>query len=167
MFRKLMMTSVLAGAAFLAAGRAYGQTPVLLPGLGLSDEEINLLRKDIRSHKKQIVAANLNLTETEALKFWPIYDQYTAEMTRIADKKVALIKDYAANYNTMTDEQADTYIQGRAAVEESAMQLRLKYMPIFRKVLSAKTAARYTQIEWRLGIALDMQLNSEVPIIEP
>jgi hypothetical protein len=77
------------------------------------------------------------------------------------------LKEYASNYNTITNEQADTYIKGRAAVEESILQLRLKYMPIFRKVLSGKTAALFTQIDWRLGLVMDLQLASQVPMIEP
>jgi hypothetical protein len=74
--------------------------------------------------------------------------------------------EYATNYNSITDRRADTYIKGWAAVEESILQLRLKYIPIFRKVLRGKTAARFTQIDWRLNLALDLQLNSQVPIIE-
>ena len=172
MNKRVIMT-VLAGIACLTAQRAYAQEslaqPVSVrePALGITDEELNLLRKDIRSQKKQIIAANLNLTEAEAQRFWPIYDQYTAEMTKIFDRKFDLIKEYAANYATMSDEQADAYIKGRAAVEESIVQLRLKYIPVFRKVLSGKTAARFTQIDWRLGLALDLQLNEQIPIVEP
>jgi hypothetical protein len=59
-----------------------------------SDEDIQLLRKDLRSQKKQIVAANMNLTDVEAEKFWPVYDQYTADLVRINDVKAALIKQY-------------------------------------------------------------------------
>jgi Spy/CpxP family protein refolding chaperone len=173
MNKRVIVATALAGIAFLAGNRAYAQdrapqqAAALVPSQGLSDEDISLLRKDIRSMKKQIIAANVNLTETEAQQFWPIYDRYMAEMVKIVDKKFDLLKEYAANYNSMTDEQADTYIKGRAAVEDALVQLRLKYMPIFRKVLSGKTAARFTQIDWRLSVALDMQLNSQVPIIEP
>jgi len=173
MNKRTMVATVLAGIAFLAGNRAYGQDPAsqraaaLVPDRGLSDEDIGLLRKDIRSLKKQIIAANMNLTETEAQQFWPIYDRYMAEMVKIVDKKFDLLKEYATKYDSMTDEQADTYIKGRAAVEDSILQLRLKYIPIFRKVLSGKTAARFTQIDWRLSLALDLQLNSQVPIIEP
>src|SRR5262249_5928052 len=102
-----------------------------------------------------------------AKQFWPIYDRYTAEMVKIMDKKFELLGDYAKNYNTITDEQADAYIQGRAAVEESILQLRLKYMPVFRKVLSGRTAARFIQLDWRIGLVMDLQLASQVPLIEP
>src|SRR5262249_55565746 len=134
---------------------------------GPSDEEIKLFRKDVRSLKKQIIAANLDLTDTEAQQFWPIYDRYTAEMTKIIDQKFETITEYAKNYDTITDEQADAYIKGRAEVEESFLRLRLKYIPIFRKVLSGKTAALFVQMDWRLGLVMDLQLSSQVPMIEP
>ena len=60
-----------------------------------TDTDIKLLREDIRSERKRIVAANLPLTATEATRFWPIYDQYSAEFSRIGDANVALIKEYA------------------------------------------------------------------------
>ncbi len=67
----------------------------------------------------------------------------------------------------MTNDQAETYIKGRAAVESSIMQLRLKYLPIIRKVLSAKSTALFFQIDWRLGLVMDLQLASQTPLIEP
>ena len=88
-------------------------------------------------------------------------------MEKIEDSKFELLKKYARNYSTMTDEQADAYIKGRAAVEESILQLRLKYMPGFRKVLSGRTAALFTQMDFRLGSVVDLQLASQVPMIEP
>ena len=132
-----------------------------------SDDDLALFRKDVRSLRKQIIAANLDLTDTEAQQFWPIFDRYTAEMRKLFDRKFEVLKEYAANYDTITDEQADTYIQGRAAVEESILQLRLKYLPVFRKVLSGKTAALFTQMEWRLGLVIDLQVASQVPMVEP
>jgi hypothetical protein len=109
----------------------------------------------------------MDLTDTEAQQFWPIYDRYTAELVTIMDKKYALLNEYAQNYTTMTSEQADTYIQGRAAVEESIMQLRLKYLPIFRQALSGKSTALFFQMDWRLGLIMDLQLASQTPLIEP
>ncbi|HJZ95529.1 MAG TPA: hypothetical protein VKE70_03430 [Candidatus Solibacter sp.] len=170
--KKAAILSMLAGIVFLADNQAYAQDAVATRAAavergGISDQELNLLRKDIRSLKKQIIAANLNLTDEEAQRFWPLYDQYMAEMTKLFDNKFAAIKEFAANYAALTDEQADAYITGRTAAEAAIMQLRLKYVPMFRKVLSGKTAARFTQIDWRLGLALDLQLNEEIPIIEP
>ena len=93
------------------------------------DQDIKLLRENVRSQKKLIVAANMQLTGTEAEKFWPVYDQYAADLAKINDMKAALIKDYLQNLDSMNGEQAESYVRKRAAVEESIMQLRLKYFP--------------------------------------
>lgn len=108
-----------------------------------TDEDVKLLRKDLRSDKKQIVAANMNLTDAEAEKFWPVYDQYTADAAKINDTKAALIKEYWQTFDTMNGEQAESYIRKRGAVEESLMQLRFEYIPVFRKVLSGRQTALF------------------------
>ena len=128
------------------------------------DDFIELLRKDVRSQKKQIIAENMGLSDAEAEKFWPVYDRYAAELSKIYDTKLALLNDYTENYSSMTGEQAENYIRKRAEVEQSIMQLRLKYMPAFRKVLSGRETALFYQLEWRLGLAIDVQLV-QVPLI--
>ena len=131
-----------------------------------SNADIQMLRKDLRSQKKQIVAANMDLTNAQAEKFWPVYDQYTADLVKINDAKAALVQEYAQSYDTMTGDQAENYLRKRAAVEESIMQLRLKYLPIFRKVLSGRETALFFQIDWRLGLMIDLQL-AQMPLINP
>jgi len=130
------------------------------------DDFVELLRKDVRSQKKQIIAENMGLSDAEAEKFWPIYDRYAGELSKIYDTKIALLNDYAENYTSMTGEQAENYIRKRADVEESIMQLRLKYMPAFRKVLSGRETALFYQLDWRLGLAIDVELV-QVPLINP
>jgi Spy/CpxP family protein refolding chaperone len=169
----LTVAAGLAGLVLMTTNPAIAQEIAARPATAAAvdqastDESIRWFRKDVRSLKKQIISANIELTESEAQQFWPIYDQYTAEMSKIEDKKFEVLKEYARNYDTMTDEQADAYIKGRAAVEESILQLRLKYLPIFRRVLPGKTSALFTQMEWRLSLVVDLQLASQVPMIEP
>jgi hypothetical protein len=160
--KSVVATIVLAGVSLMSGNSALAQDSA-----SQTDEDIKLFRKDVRSLKKQIVAANMDLTDTEAQQFWPIYDRYTAELAAITDTKYALLKQYAGNYTTMTGEQAESYIKGRAAVEESVMQLRLKYFPIFRKVLSGNSTALFFQLDWRLGLIVDLQLASQTPLIQP
>jgi hypothetical protein len=168
MNKSLIATAVLAGVSLMSGNKALAQEPAPLAAKQVSlDEDLQLFRKDLRSLKKQIIAANMALTDSEAQQFWPIYDRYTAELVTIADKKYALLTEYAQNYTTMTNEQAESYIKGRAAVEESLMQLRLKYFPIFRKALSGKSTALFFQMDWRLGLIMDLQLASQTPLIEP
>jgi Spy/CpxP family protein refolding chaperone len=130
------------------------------------DDFIELLRKDVRSQKKQIIAENMDLSDAEAEKFWPVYDQYAGELSRIYDTKIALLNDYSENYSSMTGEQAESYIRKRAEVEQSIMELRLRYMPAFRKVLSGRETALFYQLDWRLGLAIDVELV-QVPLINP
>lgn len=169
---KLLVSTIVMLITLIAGhGSAYGQATNSQPVARSAsdsdiDQYIDLLRKDVRSVKKQVIAANLDLTDDEAVKFWPIYDQYTAELAKINDTKAALIKDYAVNYTTMTDEQAEAYVKGRAAVDESVNRLRLKYFPAFRRVLSGKTAAKFFQVEWRVSLLIDLQLASQMPLIQ-
>jgi hypothetical protein len=69
-----------------------------------SDQDIALLRQDIRSKKKQLIAINLSLSDADAAKFWPVYDRYTGELSKIDDSKYAAIKEYAQNWGSVTDE---------------------------------------------------------------
>jgi hypothetical protein len=108
----------------------------------------------------------MELSDAEAEKFWPVYVQYAVELSKIYDLKLALLSDYANNYSSMTGEQAESYIRKRAEVEQSIMQLRLKYMPAFGKVLSGRETALFYQLDWRLGLAIDVQLI-QVPLINP
>jgi hypothetical protein len=133
------------------------------PGLG-SQDFTELLRKDVRSQKKQIVAMNMELSDAEAERFWPVYDRYATDLAKLYDTKLTLLNNYGNSYDTMTDDEAETYIRKRADVEESIMQLRLKYMPAFRKVLSGRETALFYQIDWRLGLAIDVQL-AQAPML--
>jgi Spy/CpxP family protein refolding chaperone len=163
----LVFTALIAGPAVAYGQDATSQAVAESTSDASTDQYIELLRKDLRSLKKQVIAANLDLTDKEAEKFWPIYDQYTVELAKINDTKAALIKDYAHNYSSMTDQQAEAYVKGRAAVDESVNRLRLRYFPTFHRVLSGKTAATFFQIEWRISLMIDLQLASQMPLIQP
>jgi len=137
------------------------------PAQSSIDQDIDLFRKDIRSQKKQMIAANMKLTDKEAEQFWPIYDQYTAELVKINDQKYAVIKQYAQNYDTLTDDQAVTLTRQALEVDGSVAQLRQKYIPLFRKVISGKKTATFFQLDRRLVMLIDLQLASQIPLVEP
>src|SRR5271168_3859252 len=131
------------------------------------DQDILLLRKDIRSQKKQLIAANLPLTDAEAQKFWGVYDQYTEELVSINNDKYALIKEYAQNYGTMTETQADDWTQRLLRLDANVAALRQKYWTNFRKVLPAKKTALYEQIERRAQMLIDIQIAAQIPLVQP
>ena len=133
----------------------------------ISDEDIQLLRKDIRVQRKQLIAANLPLTPSEAEKFWPVYDQYVSELVSNNDKKYALIKQYVQTGGVLTDNQADDAVKQWVSVDQSVAALRLKYIPVFRKVLSAKNEALYYQLDRRVQLMIDLQLMALIPMVQP
>jgi hypothetical protein len=147
---------------------AHGQgssqaTTKAKPGI---DQDIQLLRKDIRSRKKQLIAANLRLTAEQATKFWPVYDQYTGELSKISDQKTSLIKEYADQWGTMSDEQASSLITRSLAVDEQIAQLRIKYVPLFSKAVSGQAVATFFQLDRRFQELLDIQLASQIPLVQ-
>lgn len=129
------------------------------------EKDLALLLRDIRAEKKKIIAANVSLTETEATKFWPVYDQYVAEMTKQNDEFFSVIKDYAANQKTITDAQATSMIKRWVEIQIARDQTRQKYIPLFEKVIPGRKVALFFQIDRRLYALLDMQVASEIPLI--
>jgi hypothetical protein len=129
------------------------------------EKDLALLRRDIRSEKKKLIAANVSLTETEATKFWPVYDQYVAQMTKHNDEFYSVIKDYAANQKTITDAQAGSMIKRWVEIQIGQAQTRQKYIPLFERVIPGKKVALFFQIDRRLYALLDLQVSSEIPLI--
>jgi len=170
---RLIPLIMLASIALLATALSSPQTSAAQTQMSgqqtqsSSDQDIDFLRKDIRSQKKQMIAANMKLTDKEAEQFWPIYDQYTAELVKINDQKYASIKQFAENYDTLTDDQATNLSRQLLEVDESVAQLRIKYIPIFRKVLSGRKTALFFQLDRRLVMLIDLQLASQIPLVEP
>jgi len=127
---------------------------------------MDLLRKDLRSQRKQLIAANLQLTDTEATKFWPVYDQYTAELISINDRKFALIQEYADNWGKLTDQQSLSFIQQWLDLDIEIAQLRQKYVPIVNKTLEGKKAATFFQLDRRIAMMIELQVSSQMPLVQ-
>jgi ribosome-binding ATPase YchF (GTP1/OBG family) len=131
-----------------------------------ADDDIQLLKKNLRSQKKQIIAANMDLSDAEAEKFWPVYDRYAADVAKVYDTKVALFQEYLENSDTMSGDQAESYLRRRAAVEQDLMQVRLNHLPEFRKVLTGRETALFYQLDWRLDLMINLQM-AQAPVINP
>ena len=136
------------------------------PSNNVSDKDIEMLRADLRAQRKQIMAQNMTLTADEATKFWPIFDQYRQEAIKPNDERWAVIKDYAANYNTMTDAQAQDYIERANAVDQQLLALRMKYVPVFEKVISPQKTALWYQIDRRVDLLLNLQYSALIPMVD-
>jgi hypothetical protein len=132
----------------------------------ITDRQLALLRKDIRSIKKQLIAANLTLTDSEATKFWQVYEEYSADTVKINDARTAIIKEYSDEYGTLTDDQADNLIRRWLDTDIEQTKLRQRYVPIFRKVLPGKKAATFFQLDRRISTMIDVQLTSQLPLAQ-
>jgi len=166
--KKLSAFIAMAGAWMVcgAMGNAQTAPPQDNNTRVISSQDVDLLRKDLRSRKKQLIAENLKLTDAEATKFWPIYDQYTAELVKINDKKFGLIQEYADHWGTMTDEQAASYLRQWLDVDVAIMQLRQKYVPIVSQVLNGRKSATFFQLDRRISMMIDLQLASQLPVVQ-
>jgi len=132
-----------------------------------SEQDIQMLRENIRASRKKVVAANMNLTADEATKFWPIYDQYQQGLNKIGDARWQLMKEYAASYPNVSADQAQSFMARSTQIDQQMIALREQYVPIFEKVLSPKKTALWYQIDRQIDLVVNMQLASLLPLVDP
>jgi hypothetical protein len=130
------------------------------------DQSVALLRQDLRSGKKQAIAASLQLSDAEAIKFWPVYDQYSAEMSKLVDQRYALIKEYANGFGTLTDNQALRLMKRSLSLDEQVAQLRSKYVTIVNQVLPGTKTATFFQIDRYLNTLIDLKVSGSIPVVQ-
>jgi hypothetical protein len=130
------------------------------------DQQLALFRQDIRSARKQIIASNLNLSDTEAANFWPVYEQYAADFGKIDEDRATIVKEYSDAFGSVTDDQAENLISRWLDTDIAAAQLRQKYLSIVRKVLPGKKAATFFQIDRRISMMIDVQIMSQIPLAQ-
>ena len=129
------------------------------------DRNIDLLRRDLRSEKKKLIAMNVQLTEAEATKFWPVYDEYTAEMAKNNDEFYTIIREYVSNQKAFTDDQSKGWLKRWTDAQAKIVGTRIKYVGMIEKIIPPKKAALFAQIDRRLWALLDVQVSAEFPLI--
>jgi hypothetical protein len=153
-----------AGAAAQTQGQGQQVIVKRIISPTVSDDDITLLRKDLRAMKMQVIGENMSLSEDEGLKFWPIYNHYVKDLQEVNDQKYALLKQYAEMWSTMTDQDALIYVRHWLEVDGQAQALRLQYVPVVSQVLPGKKAATFFQLDRRLNMIIDLQLFSQIPL---
>ena len=129
------------------------------------DAYISLIRKDVASQKFDVMDSVMQLNEDQAAKFWPIYRDYQDELTKINDQRIANIKQYAQNYNNLTDDQANQLVQNALDYRKQRLDLLTKYYGQVKQSLGAVTAARFVQVEDQLLLLIDLKIDSMLPIV--
>ena len=143
------------------------QQNVLLGSSGaltMTDADIQLMRQDLRAQKQKLIAQNLPMTESEAVKFWAVYNRYSSDLRQINDEKYRLIRQYGDEWTTMNDEQALIYIRRWLEVDDQAHQLRSKYVMDVSQALPGKKASTFFQLDRRISMMIDLQLASQLPL---
>ena len=148
--------------AFLAAGLILA-----LPGAATAQEQyMELLRQDINTQKTAILTEAMDLDNAQAEKFWPIVREYDVERAKIADRRLAVIKKYAANYETMTSDMADELMGESMKIDSDMMNLKKDYYNKVSKQLSHVEGARFLQVENFVDNLLRLQVQSELPLVQ-
>jgi hypothetical protein len=127
---------------------------------------IRLLRTDLKAKREQIIKEAMQLNDQQAAAFWPIYREYSAEQTRLGDEKLAIVNDYAQNFLTMSNEKADQLAQKVMALDDARIALKKKYYQLMKKALPAILVVRFFQVENQIQLVVDLQIASNLPIIE-
>jgi hypothetical protein len=127
---------------------------------------INLLRQDVKKDKVSILTELMELTPEQAAKFWPVYNEYDKELTRLGDERIALIRIYAENYGSMSDQKVSEIGRKVLDLEAKRTDLKKRYFDRMSQAVSPKVAGRFLQIENQLLMILDLQVSSMLPIVE-
>jgi hypothetical protein len=133
----------------------------------VNDKDVAQLRQDLRANARQIITKNMQLSDSEAAGFWPLYDQYSAEVRKVNDTRFGLIKQYAKLYKTMTAEQASGLANLLGQADMTIVNLRLQYFPKFEKVLPGTKAALFYQLDRRLDSLANVQMATQLPLVKP
>ena len=153
MMRKLL--SILGVVIIYAA--VYAQT---------ENDYLELARDVLKTEKKAAIAELMQLTEAESTPFWELYNEYQGKLYLVANKRIAIIKDYADNFENLSDEKADELWLAALAYDQDVLKLEKQYYKKFKKIIPAGKAARFFQAENKIETMIDAQLALEIPLIE-
>jgi hypothetical protein len=148
-----------AGASFAQPKPAQGDKPA---------SNLEIIHEKLKADKKLIVSQYMELTEAEANKFWPVYEDYQKDLQKNNERLLRLLQSYAADYNnkSLTDEKAKKLLDEWIAFEQDEAKRRSAYAPKVLQALPAKKAARYLQIENEYRILLRYELAGTVPLVQ-
>jgi hypothetical protein len=129
-------------------------------------DNMEVLREKVRADKKLVVAAALDLTDTEAKRFWPVYNAYQSDMIDHYDRVFKLIETYVGAYRTMTDETATKLLSDYLALETDHVTLLKSYVPRFQGVLPATKVALLYQVENKVRALVNYEFARGIPLVK-
>jgi hypothetical protein len=158
------MKKIIVLTALMAGFMALGAVPALAQDKPADNMQI--VREKVRADKKMFVAANMELTESEAKAFWPVYETYQDELFLLRTRTLKLIKDYGDAYEKMSNDKAKAMLDELMKIDSLGLKLRQAYLPKFRQVLPEVKVVRYYQIENKINAALMYELAANIPLMK-
>lgn len=149
---------LLTAAVLLILPRAQAAAPS-------GQDEIAVARSVIKADRKATVAEALQLTTNEAKQFWPLYHQYRTAMDQVGDSLVKLVREYAACYPNVPEDQARQMLKEMTGLEKKQVALRASFLKKFGKFLPADKTLRFAQVESRLDLAVRLEIATHIPIV--
>ena len=129
-------------------------------------DNMEIVKEKIRTDKKLFIATNMQLTESEAKTFWPIYDAYQSELETLVDRKGKLIEKFAANYETLSDDTAKSLLDQNLSIDSDYQKLRQSYLSKIRGVLPDKKVARFYQLESKIHAIVEFEIARRIPLVQ-
>lgn len=129
------------------------------------DKLVELMRKDVRAEKADIIGKTMAFDATQAAAFWPLYKQYEAERQALGNERLAVIQDLAEHFDTLNDAKAKGLLERSFVIEDKRLALERKWKDEMLKVLPAKTVARFFQVETRLNNLINLEVSSQIPLV--
>lgn len=142
--------------AFCPLGRAQDQEPTV-------DSTIAVVRANMKAGRTTLITTGMNFSDKDGAAFWPIYQQYEYERSRLDDRRVVVIKEYTKKYPTLTDAEAKAMAEQMLGCESRQAELKKKYYKKFNKVLPALTVTKFFQLDRRIDLMMDMQVEASLP----
>jgi hypothetical protein len=127
-------------------------------------EDIELARTIAQTEKKVIVAKNMNLTDSESEAFWPVYNDYQADVRKINDRMIKLIRDYSRDFQALSDKQAEGMLKELLDIQNERVKLKKSYVKKFRKALTPTKLMRYYQVENKIEAIIYFDLAKNIPL---
>ena len=162
----LLLGTSLSAAPALAQSNTGGNASIDMPREPLTAQDLEALRAELRATRKQLMAQNLILTPEESTRFWPVYDRYQADLTKIKDDQYQLIAEYANTYGRYDDAKAIDFTTRWLDLDVRTTALRAHYVPIIKDVLPGVKATTFFQIDRRVSMMIDQRIASMLPLLE-
>jgi len=163
----LLLAAALAASPVLAQTKPAPAKPAATkPAAAKPVDTMQVLREKLMADKKLLVAANMDLTEAEAKKFWPLYDEYQKELNKLNDRIAMVIVAYAKEYNadSLSDAKATSLLEQSFAIDEAESKLKRSFLPKLAKALPGRKVARYMQLENKVRALVKYEIAGEVPL---